>query len=59
MTFTDTALAALRVFLSKSSPALKEIDGIEDVKVEVTWSPASENYPDQPLWAYCPGLPPR
>ena len=39
-TFTDTAAIASKACLSKSVAGLKQIEGTEDVKVEVTWSPA-------------------
>ena len=40
MTFTDTACDCAESLPIEIVARLKEIDGIEDVKVEVTWSPA-------------------
>ena len=40
MTFTDTACSCAESLPIEIVARLKEIEGIEDVKVEVTWSPA-------------------
>ena len=40
MTFTDTACSCAESLPIEIVSRLKEIDGIEEVKVEVTWSPA-------------------
>ena len=40
MTFTDTACDCAESLPIEIVAGLKQIDGIEDVKVEVTWSPA-------------------
>ena len=39
MTFTDTACSCAESLPIEIVARLKEIEGIEDVKVEVTWSP--------------------
>ena len=39
MTFTDTACSCAESLPIEIVSRLKEIDGIEEVKVEVTWSP--------------------
>ena len=40
MTFTDTACDCAESLPIEIVAGLKQIEGIEDVKVEVTWSPA-------------------
>lgn len=48
MTFTDTACSCAESLPIEIVARLKEIEGIEDVKVEVTWSPAWKITLDKP-----------
>ena len=44
MTFTDTACDCAESLPIEIVAGLKQIEGIEDVKVEVTWSPAWKSH---------------
>ena len=59
MTFTDTACDCAESLPIKIVAGLKQIDGIEDVKVEVTWSPAWKITRISRYGRIALGLPPR
>ena len=59
MTFTDTACACAESLPIEIVAGLKQIDGIEDVKVEVTWSPAWKITRISRYGRIALGLPPR
>lgn len=59
MTFTDTACSCAESLPIEIVSRLKEIDGIEDVKVEVTWSPAWKITRISRYGRIALGLPPR
>ena len=59
MTFTDTACDCAESLPIEIVARLKEIDGIEDVKVEVTWSPAWKITRISRYGRIALGLPPR
>ena len=59
MTFTDTACDCAESLPIEIVAGLKQIDGIEDVKVEVTWSPAWKITRISRYGRIALGLPPR
>ena len=59
MTFTDTACSCAESLPIEIVSRLKEIDGIEEVKVEVTWSPAWKITRISRYGRIVLGLPPR
>ena len=60
MTFTDTACSCAETPSDRNRRhRLKEIEGIEDVKVEVTWSPAWKITRISRYGRIALGLPPR
>ena len=59
MTFTDTACDCAESLPIEIVAGLKQIDGIEDVKVEVTWSPAWKITRISRYGRLALGLPPR
>ena len=59
MTFTDTACSCAESLPIEIVSRLKEIDGIEEVKVEVTWSPAWKITRISRYGRIALGLPPR
>ena len=59
MTFTDTACSCAESLPIEIVARLKEIEGIEDVKVEVTWSPAWKITRISRYGRIALGLPPR
>jgi len=59
MTFTDTACDCAESLPIEIVAGLKQIDGIEDVKVKVTWSPAWKITRISRYGRIALGLPPR
>ena len=59
MTFTDTACDCAESLPIEIVAGLKQIEGIEDVKVEVTWSPAWKITRISRYGRIALGLPPR
>ena len=59
MTFTDTACDCAESLPIEIVAGLKQIDGIKDVKVEVTWSPAWKITRISRYGRIALGLPPR
>jgi len=59
MTFTDTACDCAESLPIEIVAGLKQITGIEDVKVEVTWSPAWKITRISRYGRIALGLPPR
>lgn len=59
MTFTDTACSCAESLPIEIVAGLKQIDGIKDVKVEVTWSPAWKITRISRYGRIALGLPPR
>ena len=59
MTFTDTACDCAESLPIEIVAGLKEVDGINDVNVEVTWSPACKITRISRYGRIALGLPPR
>ena len=59
MTFTDTACDCAESLPIEIVAGLKQIEGIEDVRVEVTWSPAWKITRISRYGRIALGLPPR
>ena len=59
MTFTDTACDCAESLPIEIVAGLKQIEGIEDVRVEVTWSPAWKIARISRYGRIALGLPPR
>ena len=59
MTFTDTACDCAESLPIEIVAGLKQIEGIDDVKVEVTWSPAWKITRISRYGRIALGLPPR
>ncbi len=60
MTFTDTACDCRRILPIEIVTSLQPNQGIEDVKVEITWSPAWKiTRISRPGTTFSNGLPPR
>ena len=59
LTFTDTACDCAESLPIEIVAGLKQIEGIEDVKVEVTWSPAWKITRISRYGRIALGLPPR